>query len=354
MIWQRYFLREIIKVFALFLFGFFFLYSAIDYSMHMQDFLKDKSIQIIDVLNYYGLQFIKRAPLLMPLALLIATIKVLTTLSSHHELVALQISGLSFKRLMRPFFLVASVCVLFNLLSAEFLVPMSTSFLDKFYDDHLRRGKNGKDKYEVHSITLKDNSKLIYKSRDLSQNQFFDVIWLKSADEIWRIKYLANEPKHPTGKYVDRLVRTPEGFFEKQESFESRNFKEISWDKDLPRKGFVPFENRSVSELFRLGFQKSCPSFMKMEVLSQFYYKCAIPFLSLIVVIAVAPYCIQYARRAPLFLLYSAALFGYIAFFTLMDSALVLGGNRVLPPLLAIFTPLLLLTLPFLRKFQKT
>src|SRR5215468_3334694 len=124
-IWQRYLIREILKVFFLFLGCFFFLYALIDYSMHMQDFFADKRIQIIHITVYYFFHFVKRADLLIPLALLIATLKVLFSLNARGELIALQSSGLPRKKILRPFFIIAVMCTLFNLASAEFLLPSS-------------------------------------------------------------------------------------------------------------------------------------------------------------------------------------------------------------------------------------
>lgn len=352
-IWERYFLREIFKVSALFLFGFFFLYAAIDYSLHMQDFLKDKKLQILDLFVYYGFQFIKRAPLLLPLAMLIATIKVLTSFNAHRELVALQSSGLSFKRLMRPFFFVAALCTLFNIVSCEFLLPKSLTYLDKFYDKHIKHNKQDRKSNPVHILTLKDQSKVIYQTLDKEKGIFFDVIWVQSPDEIWRMRYLSANTDMPEGRFIDHLVRSPQGSFEKKESFEKRIFKEISWDKDPPRKGFIPLENRSLTELFTMGFKEKQSSYMKMELLTHLCYKLAMPFLSLIVVAAASPFCIRYARRSSLFILYALALFGYIAFFTLMDAAIIFGENKTLYPVVAIFAPFILCSFPFLWNFAR-
>ncbi len=352
-IWERYFLREIFKVFGLFLFGFFFLYAAIDYSLHMQDFLKDKRLQITDLFVYYGFQFIKRAPLLLPLALLVSTIKVLTSFNAHRELVALQASGLPFKKLMKPFFFVAALCTLFNVVSSEFFLPRSLTYLDRFYDKHLKHTKYTQKRHPIHILTLKDSSKLIYQTHDKEKELFIDVIWLQSANEIWRMRYLSANPEAPEGKFVDHLVRTPDGLLEKKESVEKKLFKEMSWDRDPPRKGFIPLENRSISQLYQMGFRQKCTAFVKMELLTHLCYKSAIPFLSLLVVAAASPFCVRYARRTPLFLLYAVALFGYISFFTLMDAAVILGENRVAPPPIAIFAPLLLCGFPFIWNYHR-
>lgn len=346
LIWERYFLKEILKVFFLFLFAFFFLYCAIDYSLHMQDFIQDKKIQFGDIALYYGFQFIKRSTLLLPLALLIASIKVLTSLNAHRELMTLQVSALSFKRLMRPFFFLAVVCTLFNFCATEFFLPRSLTYLDRFYDKHFKHKQTKK--YPVRSMVLKDNSKLLYQHYDPTKEAFFDVVWLESPSSIWRMKYLSSTS---VGEYVDHLERGSEGLFEKKESMEKREFKKIAWEKNLPRKGFIPTENRSLSQLYQFCFQKKNASYLKGELLTNFYYKCAMPLLPLVVVAACTPFCVQYARKIPLFLLYSLSLFGFISFFTLMDAALILGENRVTAPFWAIFIPFVGCSLPFAWNF---
>jgi lipopolysaccharide export system permease protein len=354
-IWERYFLREILKIFGLFLFAFFFLYALIDYSIHMQDFHKDKTVQIADIIIYYSFQFIKRSTLLIPLALLVATIKVLCKFNANREWVALQASGLNFRKLMRPFFIIAIACSAFNYLATEFLLPTTLDYLDRFYYSHFKHSTGESKKHPIQVMSLKDNSKLIFQSYDSSRGAFFDVLWLQSSNDIWRIKYLKADPNCPIGEYIDHLSRNPLGFFEKKESFNTRAFKEIKWDPNLPRKGFVPLENRSLVELFRLSFHKSVTSsYEKMEALTQFYFKSTLPLLSILVVLACAPFCVHYTRNLPVFFIYAVALFGYIAFFTLMNGAVILGENRVIQPFIAILVPFSLFSAAATWKFIKT
>src|SRR5579872_6259430 len=181
MIWKRYIFREIVKIFALFLCSFFLIYSLIDYSTHMQDFIQNKEIQIHDIFIYYAHQFIKRANLLIPLALLIATIKVLTTFNTHRELLALQAAGISLKKLLRPFFFVALFCSLFNFLCSELLLPASLNYTDQFRHAHFKQPQTGK-KERIPVVTLKDGSKLFYQYYDASRHLFFDVVWVRSLD----------------------------------------------------------------------------------------------------------------------------------------------------------------------------
>lgn len=340
MIWQRYITKEICKVFALFLFAFFFVYVAIDYSTHMQDFIQDNKIQVGHLLVYYGHHFVKRSDLLIPLALLIATIKVLSSLNHNHELLALQTAGIKLKTLFKPFFLFAAACSLFLLASAEFVLPYSLNFIDQFHDNHFKHSTKGRRKEPIHALHLKDNSKLIYQSFDPSREALIDVLWVCSADEIWRIKYLRADPLLPIGQYVDHLKRGSDGLLEKVASFDSYHFKQLHFDSTLPKRGMIPIENRSASNLWQLAFQKKATTdYQKPEILTYLSYKAIIPFLPFLVIIASAPFCTSYSRNRPLFAIYALGLFGFIAFYTLMDACLILGANHTLPPFWVIFTP---------------
>jgi lipopolysaccharide export system permease protein len=348
-------MKAILRVLFFFLFAFYFLYAVMDYSTHMQDFIKDKEIQLANLCLYYVYQFIKRADLLIPLALLVSTIKVLSTLNANRELVALRVAGLKLHRLMRPFFILAAAGTLFNLAAAEFFLPVSLSYIDKFNHAHFRHSHRGHRREPIHVIHLKDNSKLIYQSYDESKNVFFDLFWVRSSDDIWRIKSLDPNPHQPKGQFIDHLKRNEDGIFEKTESFENRVFKEIKWDPDRPPKGFVPMENRSISDLCRLLFhKKTTTSYEKAQVATQLYFKLIISLLPFLVVLGAAPFCIPYSRGLPVFLIYAVALFGYITFFTGMDAMTILGGNQVLSPFLAIFAPFALCTFLASWKFTKT
>ena len=353
-IWERYLLREILKVFLLFLGCFFFLYALIDYSMHMQDFIVDKRIQISHIVVYYFFHFIKRADLLIPLAILVSTLKVLFALNAHGELIALQASGLSRKKILRPFFCIGLISVLFNLASSEFLLPSSLNFLDKFRQEHFKHYDHGHRKEPVHAIRLKDRSKIIYQTADLQKKLFQDVFWVQSIDEIWRMQSLSFDPENPTGFYVDHLKRNREGNFEKVESFDQYRFAKFRWQPDPTGKGYIPLENRRLSQLLHLLAQKTkTTAYEYPQVLTHFLFKAAMPFLSLLVIVASAPLCLGHSRNLPIFFTYTIALFSFIAFFALMDAAVILGENFVVSPYLAILAPITLCWIVFGFKYRK-
>jgi lipopolysaccharide export system permease protein len=353
-IWERYLLREILKVFTLFLGCFFFLYALLDYSVHMQDFIVDKRIQIPHIIVYYFFHFIKRADLLIPLALLVATLKVLFALNARGELIALQASGLPRKKIIRPFFLIGLLCALFNLVSSEFLLPASLNFLDRFRKEHFKHYRN-KRKEPVHVLHLKDRSKIIYQATDQEKKLLRDVFWVRSVDEIWRMQSLSIDPENPIGFYVDHLSRNSDGNFEKVESFDEYRFAKFRWQPDPTGKGYTPLENRRLSELLRLLFQKTkTTAYEYPQVLTHFLFKITLPFLSLLVVAAGTPFCLRHSRNLSIFFTYAIALFGFIFFFALMDAAVILGENLVISPYFAILTPYMLCWLAFGFKYRRS
>jgi lipopolysaccharide export system permease protein len=353
-IWERYLLREILKIFTLFLSCFFSLYALIDYSMHMQDFIINKQIQIPHIIIYYFFHFIKRADLLIPLALLIATLKVLFALNARGELIALQASGLPRKKIIRPFFFIGLLCTLFNLVNSEFLLPSSLNFLDRFRKEHFKHYRNNR-KEPVHVLHLKDRSKIIYQTADQEKKLLQDVFWVRSVDEIWRMQSLCIDPENPSGFYVDHLTRNSEGNFEKAESFDTYKFTKFHWQPDPTGKGYTPLENRRLSELMRLLYQKTkTTAYEYPQVVTHFLFKITLPFLSLLVVAAGAPFSLRHSRNPLVFSTYAIALFIFTSFFALMDAAVILGENLVLSPYITILIPYALCWLVFGSKYHRS
>lgn len=354
-LWERYLLRELFKIFSLFLCCFFFLYALVDYSLHMQDFIVDKQIQISHVITYYLFQFIKRADVLLPLALLVATLKTLFTINTHGELIALESSGLPRKKILRPFFLLGGLCVLFNLASSEFFLPSSLNHLDKFRRENFKHSRHGNRKEPVHILPLKDRSKIIYQTEDKEKKLYLDVFWVRSMDDIWRMSALSTDSEYPIGSFVDHLQRNPSGNMEKVESFDQYRFSKFRLEPDPTGKGYTPLENRKLSGLLRMLFQKNTTTAYEYpQVLTHFLFKITMPFLSLLVIAAGAPFCLKHSRNLPIFFTYAIALFSFVGFFTLMDAAMILGENHIISPYAAILLPFCLLCAIFSIHYHKT
>ncbi|MBS0615953.1 MAG: LptF/LptG family permease [Verrucomicrobia bacterium] len=352
-IWQRYFLKELFKVFIFFLFAFFFLYAILDYSMHMDDFFKDKHLQIGQLLHYYLQHFLKRADFLLPLAALIASVKVLTHFNTSRQWMALQVAGLRTGSLMKPFFYLALLCALFNFANFQYFLPRALSTIESFDAEHFKHSHRAKQKELIQILHLRDNSKLLYQSYDAEKDALFDVLWVRSPQEIWRMKYLNANPGDPKAQYVDHLIVGREGFLEKTESFDTYAFPDLKWHPRMKNRVFIPFENYSLKQLYTLLKSEKTTPFEIPKIQSHLYFKIAIPLLSFLVILAVAPYCIVFSRHQNPFYIYALGLFGLFAVYTILDTSVILGEHAVLSPLIALFGPLLFLGTLFTYQYVR-
>ncbi|MBI3211987.1 MAG: LptF/LptG family permease [Simkania negevensis] len=354
-LWQRYLLKEILKVFFLFLFLFYLLHSLIDYSMHMQEIVKEQEIFWLDFVFYYLARLSEHLDLLLPLALLVASIKVLTSLNKNHELLAFQTGGISLHRFSSPFFLIAFACSLLTYANFEYFTPFSLNYIEHFERSHFKRKKGEKENERfLSSLSLEDGTTIIYQRANKEKNELFDLFWILSADEVWHMQKLLLSQPYPQGFFVDHLKRSKEGEIEKVASYENLFFKTLSIDLSLTTPFEKSIKNRSISELFHL-IRKG--SFQMQEHLKEMkthlYFKLIAPFFTPLALIGVIPFSVRFNRHFPLFLLFSLAIFSFIAFCSLIDGFVILGETQLLPPYVATFSLPFLAFLLFGRKFLK-
>lgn len=357
-LWKRYFFKEWVKVFTLFLGCFYFLYVLIDFSAHAKAFHQD-AIGYIDIMTYYLYQFTQRADVLILFALLIATIKVLTTLNLKNEIVALVVSGVSLKKLLRPFLFAGICCAGVLYANFQYLCPISLYKLNEFEDRFFHNKVKDDRSKSVKHIFLKDSSLLVYNSYDFKENTFLDVYWFRSFDDIVHMKKLYPFESITKGFFVDHIFRNSEGQMVRKEGFESKEFPGMEFEKSALYAAAHPPRWQSISQLagdipwtqIRWGFKKM--NDREAQLVTMFYYKLLLPLACILAVIAPAAHALRFGRSLPVFLIYSLSLFGMITFFTLVNSSVILGESQVLSPIVSVSLPFLAAFLFFGWKYAK-
>lgn len=338
MIWQRYFLKEFSKIFLLFLFCFYGLYMIIDYASHTSG-LSQHHLQIRwqDLGLYYFYVLVSQAEILIPLALLIAFLKTLCTLNSRNELVALMAGGIKLKTLLRPFLLVAFFGTALLYLNEEFMLPKALRSLQHVEDTSKDVQSQKNLPASVKSVVLEDGTTILYHSYNSATEQFFDVYWIRSIDDIYRIKYLSPYTEIPRGHYVDHLLRQPSGQIARVEAFDSRDFPEMHFNSDSLHDAFASPEFFSLYELWQqMPSSSSAYSEKDSQILAAFYWKIGVPWLCLFAFLAPAPFCIQFSRQQPLFLIYVCSIFGLMAFYLVVGAAYILAKRQIVEPVIAL------------------
>jgi lipopolysaccharide export system permease protein len=256
-------------------------------------------------------------------------IKVLSTMNLHRELVAFQMGGLSNSQIVRPFIILGAIFSIMILLSYEYIIPNSLNYIDTFKEKKFNISAEKKP-FHINHILLSDGSKLIYKSHKPEQ-QFFDVYWIISLDDIWHIKQLDKSINPPKGHYVDHFLRNEKNELIKKNSYKDYSFPQLNKKNTVKKQALPSCENSAISSLFKrkniFSTQKE-----KAEILTYFYYKIIISFTPLLVVISLAPFCMHFSRKISFFLISLISLFLFIFYYSFMNGMIILSENQVIFP----------------------
>jgi lipopolysaccharide export system permease protein len=353
-IWERYFFFRLAKSTLLFIVSFYALYVLIDYASHTTKFHHHHvKFQWLEVTRYYSCEFIRRLDVLLPFALLIATIQTLCNLNSHNELIALMSSGLSLKRLMRPLLLFALLCTGLVYLNSECFLPWASQQLKRIEDRRSHEKQKLREITTAQHIILPDHTLLLFQDYNADQKEFFDVYWVRTIDDLYRMQSLTSG-QPPIGRHIDHLVRNETGQLVSRQSVTERAFPEIFFNEEILFETMTQPEDLSLSDLSKkhpvIQAQISEKDSQLQTVL---YRKLAMPWLCLLAVIGPAPLCLRIHRDLPLFFIYAGSIFGLVAIYLMLSAAALLGKRQILSPLLAVW-PLFgtffgIFTLRFLR-----
>ncbi len=336
-IWERYFLKEFVKVFFLFLFSFYFLYILIDYSMHAKVF-SHANVPLFQLIQYYLYHFTKRTEVLVPFAIMLATVKVLCSLNINNELVALRAGGISLKTIVRPFLVASCALTVLTFINFEYITPYALTSLQRFEDSHFDNVEMKKKGEAINKIALNDGSSILYQHYDSSQQRFFDTYWFKTVDDIYHIKYLHLHEELPKGTFIDHLRRDDEGILRHIGSSKEQTFTQMHFNREALDNIITPYEYHAIS---RLWHQLSL-SGDNLAIRTMLYFKLALPLICILAVIGPAPFCVHFSRNFSVFFIYAISIFALVALFTIMDTSVILGSTNVTLPSIAIWSPMAL------------
>lgn len=339
-IWERYFLKEIFKITLLLLLSFYFLYFLIDYSSRGSRLTGLCSLRQLTF--YYFLVYLKNIDILLPFALLLATIKTLCSLNIHHELIALMASGISLKTLLRPFLLSGLIGVASLYIHYEYLLPYAFRYTHCLEDQHALARLPAAS--TAHDIALNDGSIILYQSYDSFQKRFFDAYWIKSMDDIYRIKYLYPYECPPRAFYADHLQRDPKGEWTLTERSETKPMAEMRFDKKRLHQAILPAQELSLSQLRdRTRSAANNGSEKAYQAAAWGHKRILMPWLCLLAIMAPVPYCLTFTRRLRIFLIYIFLMLAMICFYLVINAATVLAQAQVISPPIAIGIPFALI-----------
>ncbi len=293
---------------------------------------------------------------LLPLSILLSSIYSLTRLNNARELVALLSSGIPIRKILRPFWLVACGIFAFQIINQQFFLPKARYAIDDMKNTYVRDVRKLTANEPFRLLFLKDGSKLFYQSFDEPSKTYFDVIWLRSLNEIWRIKKMSAKAENSfQGKFVDIIRRNELENLEKQESHTFLNLKELSLQEASFHKVQTPVDSLPLTKLFQELFASSSKrSYTSSELWTEILSKGFSSATAFLVLMAAVPISIAYRRHLPIFLIYSISLFSFFAFIALIDALKILSTNQIISPFITMGLSYGIVLLVFGNRYRKT
>ncbi len=203
---DRYIIKKFLSTFFFAIILIISLAIVIDLTEKMDDFI-EKQPPLKSILFEYYLNFIPfYTNLFMFLFIFIAVVFFTSKMTGHSEIIAVLSNGISFWRLLRPYFVVAFILALFSFVLSNFIIPPANKVRLKFEDTYL----NG---------TYYNNERNIHKQ--ISPGVYIYVESFKVVSNIgYRFSIEKFDGKVLKSKLMSQLVR----WKEKEKVWEVQNY----------------------------------------------------------------------------------------------------------------------------------
>jgi lipopolysaccharide export system permease protein len=342
---HRYVLSEFIRLFTLSLSSLIFIYVIILFFQKLQLFTRNQAPLYL-IFEY----FLYKIPEVMfewtlPYGVLFATLLTLGTLSRHSEITAMKAGGISLYRIISPLLLFALLVSLFSFVGNEYIAPLAARRTKYLLDVKVRKEeptsffKNYKIWYHgdegIFNIQLLDPKEKVLKG----------LTWYKLSPEFRCIQRTdAREARWVNGKWQLRNGSIRD--FTEDGSIRTSRFKEMeisireNWDsfQRVERKS----EEMSYTELRTYIHKISASGYDATRYLVDLHAKAATPLLNLVMVLAGIPFALKTGRSGGLALnIGISVMIGFVCGVTFYVF-LSFGKSAVLPPVISVWTPIVL------------
>jgi len=350
---DRYLLREWLRVLLVTLLGFPILVIVIDLTDKLDTYMA-RGIKPSAVALSYVFDLPEKMFLVLPVAVLFATVFTVGTLGRHSELTAAKASGISFHRLVLPLFAAAATAFVAGLLLAE-IAPVATARRLELLGEKAIRSTSSRynfvyraDRGWVYAIRALD-----LRSREMTDLMLeregsgagYPTIVLAAQRAVFNDRWTLHRG---TLRYLAGNQPNGEAAFE-FDSLRTRTLTERP--VDLLAEPKAPDEMR-YGELRQYidALTRSGSNAKKLQV--ELALKIAIPFICLLIALFGAPLAISSPKSGAAWGV-AASLATTFIVLLMFQLAKAVGAGGVLPPLLAAWTPNLLVAVAAVYLLRK-
>jgi lipopolysaccharide export system permease protein len=356
-IFDRYLLKNFLVPFFLSLFGMIAIWLIYDLGENTATF-QDNHLRIGFILLYYLTQMPYILVTWLPLAVLLGLLYVLTRMSRRNEIVSMLTAGVSVSRVLLPLILfgvlISGLCTYLN----YELAPRG-QYAENYMIDEVARGRSKTTQLDGHLFRNRTDHRTWFIQRLNTKLENIRGVQVTQENDAGTIIYkvygerATRDPVRNVWIFQDgKLTKVDKtGEVIDEEYFER---KEISgWNETIWQLGSSALKGKmmTVPQLSEyLKVNSDFPQSSLAEYRTQLWYRFALPWNAVAVILFASPICVVFSRRGALGGI-AGGLFLFIGLFASTNVFLALGQGARISPILAAWAPaatFLLLGLVFL------
>ncbi len=304
-----------------------------------------------DILRFYRIQLPQITVFCLPIALLLATLYSLSRLSRSNEIVSMVTAGISIVRILVPIFVFGLLATGVTLALNYQLAPESETNRKEFYDELTQGKKRSTDLFAVLFRNRADSRTWFFEklSRVDSDARGIQILQQNDkGDAVWKIFAKAAHYDVETHLWTmqsgEFLELAPDGKIKRQKNFDKRIFPMFTESPYRIATMDLQAENLGVPALHEyLTLNSDLPAVQKAPFQTHFFYRWAMPWMCLIVLLLAGALGIAFSRRGVL----NGVIATLVLFFAMLfvrSICLSLGQGGRIPALYAAWLPMALFT----------
>lgn len=337
---DRYIVKEFVSPFIYCLISFLFLYIIIDLFSVLDEILKHGT-KFYTVLDYYLCLIPPILVQVCPIAVLLASIYILSNLSRYNEITALKASGISLLTVLKPLLFLGIIISVLVLLINERVVPEASIKSSVIKEEELRKNRKDTTRFVENVATYGRNNRMIFVrnfnvnqkilkeiiiiEHDQNQRPLYKIIAKEAhwQNNLWQGKNVFFYKLDKTGQIIDKPIFYPEKPLDIEEK-----------PVDLLKKEYqIKFMSyRQLNQYIKLLATASGRLTRRLKV--ELYYKLAFPFMNLVIILIGVPFAVTTHKGGTMLGIGISIVIG-LSYYGITAISLALGKGGFLPPLLA-------------------
>ncbi len=336
---DRYLVNRFVQSLLYCLFLFMVLFIVIDVFNNLDEFLKGGvNFRIIATYYVYSIPLILVQ--VVPMAVLVSILYVLSNLSRHNEITAMKASGVSSFHILAPYLFIGAVISFGVFLLSEQVVPRTSVTSTSIMEGLIEKGKKRMEERSIQNATLftKGNRMVYAREYELASDTLFDVVLFEDdPHRLVQTKIAAKKATYDGGKWTFhetieyRMDRR--GELEGDPSFlENRLIDLDAKPMDFLRES-LQIENMNTKQLDEyIRHLRSVSRKLVQKMRVDFHYKIAFPFVSFVVMLIGAPLAMRTERSGALVGI-GASVALVTLYYGINSMMLAFGKGGHLPPI---------------------